>query len=46
MNSKVNLPSMIDNVKGDEIPEMWKNHYESVCNCVNGSNCSDVHNDP
>ena len=45
MNSKVNLPTMIDNVKGDAIPEMWKKHYESVFNCVNGSNCSDVHND-
>ena len=45
MNSKVNLPTMIDNVKGDAIPEMWKKHYDSVFNCVNGSNCADVHND-
>ena len=43
MNSKVNLPTMTDNVKG--VPEMWKKHYESVFSCVNGSNCSDVHND-
>ena len=33
---------MVDNFKGDEIPEMWKNHYQSVFNCVDNSNCSDV----
>ena len=34
MNSEVNIPTMIDNIKGDAIPEMWKKRYESVFNCV------------
>ena len=41
-NSKVNLPNMVHTFIGDEIPEMWKNHYQSVFNCVDNSNCSDV----
>ena len=45
MNSKLNLLIMIDNVNGVEISEMWKNHSESVFNCVNGSDCSDVYDD-
>ena len=38
-NSKVELPNVVGNAKGDQIPDMWRVHYESVFNCVQDSNC-------
>ena len=40
LNSKVNLPNQVDNCKGDDIPCMWKAHYDFVFNSVGNSNCS------
>ena len=41
LNSKVKLPNSIDNCSGDQVPVMWKQHYESIFNCVPNSNCND-----
>ena len=44
MNSRVNLPSVIDNSNGDEqITEMWQSHFEQVFNTVKESNCQGLH---
>ena len=40
MNSKVKLPNLIGECKGDDIPDMWKNHYENIFNSVENSNCT------
>ena len=39
-NSKILLPSSIENATGEEeITRLWKNHYESLFNCLqNGTN--------
>ena len=39
MNSKIKLPNVIDGNHGDDIPVMWKTHYQTVFNCVENSNC-------
>ena len=34
-NSKVPLPSTIDNITGnEEIVKLWKNHYQGIFNCI------------
>ena len=43
-NSKVKLPSRIGDVHGSNaVAGMWKEHYSSIFNAVNGSNCTELH---
>ena len=43
-NSQVKLPSRIGDVHGsDAVAGMWKEHYSSIFNAVNRSNCSELH---
>ena len=43
-NSKVKLSSRIGDVHGSiAVAGMWKEHYSSICNAVNGSNCTELH---
>ena len=39
-NSKVNLPNLVGDAKGDQIPNMWNTHYKSIFNSVSNSKCS------
>ena len=38
-NSKIPLPTRIDDATGNEnILKLWKNHFQSLFNCINNSN--------
>ena len=40
-NSRTPLPASIEGVTGaNNIAELWRNHYASIFNCLDGSNCS------